>query len=236
MPLYIDEFEVANPLGTSRNIHKIVAVYWVVLNLPATFRAGLTSIQLGALGNSYDVKEFGYERFLEPFIKDLKLIEDNGIHVDALKRSVGVKLFCVCTDNLGAHSLAGFQESFIVNKFCCFCSISLSEIETARPREFLLRTVDQHDKFVDELKQNPTLKSVNGVKCECVLSKLLTSFHPVTGFPPDILQDFFEGVIPVELALYLSDLISHWPSSITSSGRFCTSTQCHVACLGLVLV
>src|SRR4029434_3777599 len=35
-----------------------------------------------------------------------------------------------------------------------------------------------------------------------------TSFHPVTGFPPDILHDFFEGVIPVEFALCLSDLIS----------------------------
>ena len=206
--LYIDEFEVANPLGTSRNIHKIVAVYWLILNLPATFRGGLTVIQLGALGNSEDVKEFGYERFLEPLIKDLKLIEDNGIHIDALKSSVGVKIFCVCADNLGAHGLAGFQESFIVDKFCRFCLISRGEIGTPRRREFLLRTVDQHDKFVDELKQNPTLKSVNVVKRECVLAKHLTSFHPVTGFPPDILHDFFEGVIPVELALCLSDLVS----------------------------
>ena len=86
--------------------------------------------------------------------------------------------------------------------------ISRGEIGTPRRREFLLRTVDQHDKFVDELKQNPTLKSVNVVKRECVLAKHLTSFHPVTGFPPDILHDFFEGVIPVELALCLSDLVS----------------------------
>ena len=84
-------------MGTSRNIHKIVAVYWLILNLPATFRGGLTVIQLAALGNSRDVKEFGYERFLEPLIKDLKLIEDNGIHIDALKSSVGVKnILCLC--------------------------------------------------------------------------------------------------------------------------------------------
>ncbi|KAK0142460.1 hypothetical protein N1851_019612 [Merluccius polli] len=56
---------VANPLGTSRNIHKIVAVYWLILNLSATFRGGLTVIQLGALGNSHDVKEFGYAEVLE---------------------------------------------------------------------------------------------------------------------------------------------------------------------------
>ena len=32
--LYIDDFEVANPLGTSKKKHKICAVYWVVGNLP----------------------------------------------------------------------------------------------------------------------------------------------------------------------------------------------------------
>ena len=79
---------------------------------------------------------------MEPLIKDLKRIEDNGIHIDALKSSVGVKIFCVCADNLGAHGLAGFQESFILDKFCRFCLISRGEIGTPRPREFLLRTVD----------------------------------------------------------------------------------------------
>lgn len=199
---------MCNPLGTSKKIHKIVAVYWVILNLPAKFRAGLTSIQLGVLGKSVDVKKFGYDRFLEPLIKDLKHVEQNGVFVEALQRSVGAKLFCVCADNLGAHGLAGFQESFTVDKFCRFCLVSHSQIATIKPREFPLRTIEQHNRFVDDLKQSQTLTSVNGVKQECVLSKHLASFHPVTGFPPDILHDFFEGVIPVELSLCLKDLIS----------------------------
>lgn len=33
--LYIDDFEVCNPLGTSRKIHKVTAVYWVLENFPA---------------------------------------------------------------------------------------------------------------------------------------------------------------------------------------------------------
>ncbi len=32
--LYVDEFEVCNPLGTSRKKHKITAVYWVFDNIP----------------------------------------------------------------------------------------------------------------------------------------------------------------------------------------------------------
>lgn len=39
LALYIDKFEVCNPLGTSRKIHKITAVYWVLQNLPAKLRS-----------------------------------------------------------------------------------------------------------------------------------------------------------------------------------------------------
>lgn len=50
-------------------------------------------------------------------------------------------------------------------------------------------------------------QTVNGVKKACVLHKHLSHFHPVTGFPQDILHDFFEGDIPVELCLCLKDLV-----------------------------
>lgn len=32
--LYIDDFEVCNPLGTSKKKHKVCAVYWVISNVP----------------------------------------------------------------------------------------------------------------------------------------------------------------------------------------------------------
>ena len=82
------------------------------------------------------------------------------------------------------------------------------QIATLKASDFHLRTVEQHNRCVEELHQNQALKSVNGVKRECILSKHLAFFHPMTGFPPDILHDLFEGVIPIELALYLQDLIS----------------------------
>lgn len=169
------------------------------------FRASLTSIQLAVLGKTIDVRKFGYGKFLEPLIKDLNFFEES---MEEASQNFGVKLFCVCADNLGAHSLAGFQESFIVDKFCRFCLVSHSQTATVKPSDFHLRTMEEHNRFVEELSQNQALKSVNGVKGECVLSKHLAFFHPVTGFPPDILHDLFEGVIPIELSLCLQDLIS----------------------------
>lgn len=43
--LYIDDFEVANPLGTSKKKHKLCAVYWVLANLDSRYRSALHSIQ-----------------------------------------------------------------------------------------------------------------------------------------------------------------------------------------------
>ena len=157
------------------------------------------------LGKSNDVKQFGYESFLYPLMKDVESLERDGVVVEVLDKFVKGTIFCVCADNLGARSLAGFHESFNVEKFCRFCCISRNQIANVEPRDFPLRTVRQHDTFVEELKSSDK-QSVNGVKSACVLSNL-SYFHPVTGFPPDILHDFFEGVIPVELCLCLKELI-----------------------------
>ncbi|KAG9277980.1 hypothetical protein AMEX_G5760 [Astyanax mexicanus] len=204
--LYIDDFEVCNPLGTSRKIHKITAVYWVVLNLPAKLRSTLPLIQLAALGKSVDGKQFGYDAFLYPLIKDIKSLETVGVFVEVLDKFVKGTVFCVCADNLGAHSLAGFHESFNVEHFCRFCCVSRDEIATVEPRDFQLRTEEQHNTCVEEI-DSTNKQSVSGVKRACVLSKHLAYFHAVTGFPPDILHDLFEGVIPVELCLCLKELI-----------------------------
>ncbi|KAF0040477.1 hypothetical protein F2P81_006375 [Scophthalmus maximus] len=47
--LYIEDFEVANPLGTSKLKHKMCAIYWVIANIPAKYRSTLNSIQLALL-------------------------------------------------------------------------------------------------------------------------------------------------------------------------------------------
>lgn len=46
-----------------------------------------------------------------------------------------------------------------------------------------------------------------GVKGDCVLRQSLQHFHPITGFPPDVLHDLFEGIVPVELARCIQEMI-----------------------------
>lgn len=74
--LYVDEFEICNPLGTSRKKHKITAIYWVLAHLPAKHRSILSNIYLAVLSNSNDVKNFGFEPVVEPLLKELCTLEN----------------------------------------------------------------------------------------------------------------------------------------------------------------
>ncbi|RXN38661.1 sterile alpha motif domain-containing 3-like protein [Labeo rohita] len=207
--LYIDDFEMANPLGTSKLKHKMCAVYWVIANIPAKYRSTLNSIQLALLCNTSTVKKCGYAKVLQPLIYDLKMLEQNGVYLEKLGKTVRGTVLFVAADNLGAHSLAGFLESFSVERFCRFCmagSVDAQQQEVCSGF-YQLRDKDSHDRQVQEVRNNPELSRTYGVKGACPLTENLDHFHVVTGYPPDIMHDVFEGVVPIELSLCLTDLI-----------------------------
>lgn len=207
--LYIDDFEVANPLGTSKLKHKMCAVYWVIANIPSKYRSTLSSIQLALLCNTSTVKECGYAKVFQPLIYDLKLLEQNGVYLEQLGASVKGTLLYVAADNLAAHSLAGFLESFTVDKFCRFCLASSRDTQQQEVCSgfFQLRDKESHDRQVQEMREDPGMTRAYGVKGACPLTENLEHFHVVSGYPPDILHDILEGIVPVELSLCLTDLI-----------------------------
>ena len=69
-----------------------------------------------------------------------------------------------------------------------------------------MRTRACYDLHVQNVVQGENASHL-GIKGECALSKTFQHFHPVSGFPPDILHNLFEGIVPVELALCISEMI-----------------------------
>lgn len=207
--LHIDDFEVANPLGTSKLKDKMCAVYWDIANIPTKYRYTLNSIQLALPCNTSTVKECGYAKVLQPLIYDLKLLEQNGVYLEQLGASVKGTVLYVASDNVDAHSLAGFLESFTADKFCRFCLATSNDTQQQEIRSgcFQLRDRDLHDRQVQEVKEDPGLSQTYSVKRACSLTDNLKHFHAVTGYPPDILHDILEGIVPTELSLCLTDLI-----------------------------
>lgn len=207
--LYIDDFEVVNPIGTSKKKHMLCAVYWTLANLHPKSRSSLHAIQLAVLCKVNTVKENGYHEVLYPLFEDLVSLEENRVYIEKLAASIKETLLCVAAGNLVAHALAGYQESFTVEKMCRFCMATQQEIQTKNVSSgfYTLRTKDAHDRQVQEVKRDPSKVAHYGVKGECAFSKNLKYFHIIDGFPPDILHDFLEGVVPFELFLCNQDMI-----------------------------
>lgn len=194
--LYIDDLEIANPLGTSRKIHKVCSVYWVFADLPVKYRSALHIIQLAALCKVPDLQRCGYDRVLCPLLRDLRILED-GVFIESLGQSIRGTVSCVVSDNLAAHSLAGFMQSFRAGYTGRFCNATRNQIQSFEvgDGEFSPRTQASHGSDVQHVTQEAS-QSQSGVKGDCVLREKLQYFHTVTGFPPDILHDLFEGVVP----------------------------------------
>lgn len=73
--LYNDDFEICNPLGTSKKKHKICGLYWILGNLQPGCNSTLSSIYLAALIKTNDLKFYGYDNVLQPLLKELVILE-----------------------------------------------------------------------------------------------------------------------------------------------------------------
>lgn len=181
--LYIDDFELCNPLGTSRRKHKLCAIYWVLGNLPHGSNSALSSIYLALLCKSSYVREFGYEKILEPLLHDLVTLEQHGLFIPQLGSFIKGTVQCVSADNFGAHGLAGFVESFTGKYYCRFGTAADSEIKEKEVRSgaFQLRTKDVHQSHVTKAQEKG--ESCFAVKRPCVLTQSLTHFSVISGYP-----------------------------------------------------
>lgn len=205
--LYQDSFEVCNPLGSSRKVHKVVGVYFTLGNIPPYCRSKVDQIQLVAVCSESSVKTFGFHKIFEVILRDVKLLETEGIEVRSNEFIKGT-IIAVTGDNLGSHQLGGFSENFSTNKHICrYCLANTTDISKDCKKKFALRTVHsyEHDAIVAEM----TGEITNGVKCNSVLNKC-DFFHVCgPGLPPCLAHDVYEGIVSYDLVLIINRLVSH---------------------------
>lgn len=145
----MDDFEVCNPLGTSRRKHKLCGIYWTLGNLPPGSHSSLLSINLAILCKTDDVNKYGYDRILYPLLQDVKTMEQDGVFIPFLGRCLKGTNQAVVADNLGAHGIVGFKESFSGGYICRFCTGTKTDIQLKEVKSglFSLRTKDEWHKL-----------------------------------------------------------------------------------------
>lgn len=202
--MYQDSFEIVNPLGSAEKMHKVLAVYLSVANLPIHLRSNTDNMFLVLLCVENDHKH-GIAKVFSELLADLTCLETDGIHLD--RETVKGGLFCIAGDNLGSHSIGGFTENFSRSQyFCRYCEITRSEFEADLSACGLPRTPETYNTAVADL-QAENSQGIRGIKVNPIFSTL-ESFHASQpGLPPCLGQDLFEGVLSYDLALYLKNII-----------------------------
>ena len=69
--LYSDEFEVCNPIGVARSKHKLLSVYFKVLNFHPRHTSNLNALHLVMLVKYTTVKSVGLDEIFAPLIQEL---------------------------------------------------------------------------------------------------------------------------------------------------------------------
>jgi hypothetical protein len=201
---FVDDCEVANPLGSKAGLHKITMVYFIILNLPPKFRSSLNNCFLLSLFNAGDVKTYGYAPFLQPLVDDIKFLEQEGLSITTndFEGTVYAGIAQVTGDNLGMNGILGFVESFVSNHYCRHCNMHRNEMQgSSTACQEQLRSVHEYE---EDLELNNYTET--GIKSYCIFNEV-ENFHVTTNYAPDIMHDLLEGVCGLEVYLVLAQLI-----------------------------
>ncbi|XP_063918286.1 uncharacterized protein LOC135133729 [Zophobas morio] len=213
LQLYFDEFDTVNPLGSKTGGHKIGAIYMMIKNLPAQLNSVLENIHLVALFYANDIKKFGMNSVLDIIVKDIKILEEQGVYDDVAKTFLKGTVVSLSHDNLGANQIFGMVESFSSTNYCRICIANKTDAQSrAIQDESLLRSDFMYEQHCRSLKQETDLSkrsnnTVCGIKFRSSLNNL-TQFKLCNNQSVDIMHDLLEGVIQLELKLFFKFLIS----------------------------
>lgn len=210
---YIDEFEIVNPLGSKKGKHKLTAVYFKLGNIDKKYTSKLENIYLSSLIRHRFIEEdlTNYNNLFQPLIEEVRHLETEGVTLSCngeSRRFYGT-IVTISADNLSAHSLIGLKRNFSHGRICRFCMATKDNIAVKfREEDFTLRDSANYKYHLQAVCENPDLGNVYGVLRECCFSSLNYAPSLITHlFPPDVMHDVLEGVIPKVLRLTLYQLI-----------------------------
>lgn len=82
--IFYNDVQLTSPLKTKP--HKICAIYFIIRNLPPEYVSKLDTMYLVALCDSDIVKKYGCNSVLEHLVRELQILETDGISIDNEKK------------------------------------------------------------------------------------------------------------------------------------------------------
>ena len=175
-----------------------------VLSLPAKYQAVLGSIFLVACAKSSLLSKYGIDCVLSAIVKYLYNVNEDCIKIpygDSVK-VVRPVLFQVIGDNLRLHDMLGYTTSFSANYPCRFCK-ARKEVVGCQLKEDSNILRNKENFYADSAIES---LSLTGIKRVSVLNEV-NGYHMTDNHAPDMMHDFLEGILPLEIKLTVRSLI-----------------------------
>ncbi|XP_042143405.1 uncharacterized protein LOC121833817 [Ixodes scapularis] len=204
--LYTDELELNNPLGSAVGKHKILLVYFSILNIHPRHRSKLSSIHLLIIARYSTVTDFGLKVLLEPLIKDLNILRTHGFRMH--NKAFKVCVVAVVGDNLSLHRLAGLTCSFSGGRVSRFCLAKYEDLrDLVLPTQCVARSGASHASHLAAFLLDPARNGkIYGITGPSPLASL-EGFDIMNQLPPDAMHDVLEGGIAVVVKAVLKGLV-----------------------------
>ncbi|KAJ8683306.1 hypothetical protein QAD02_019098 [Eretmocerus hayati] len=209
--VYYDEAEIVGPLGSRTGIHKLGGFYYEIANLPPHMNSELTSIHISTLFCSIDVKKYGFEQILGPFMKELEKLEsDEGVllHFGEEEYILRASIENFCGDGLAVHEVFGLLNPSC-NLFCRLCLYDREALHEGSLRKFPGRTeavFREHLQLLEDTNFSKLTQTNTGMREDSVLNRS-KYFKTYDCKVFDIMHDYLHGNCPLVIKLVLRQWI-----------------------------
>ncbi|CAF4863872.1 unnamed protein product [Rotaria socialis] len=178
-------------------------------NIPDIFRSILQCIHLVAICNTkYLNDDMKMKNIYYPIISDLNDLQSSGLIINTFNSQIYFTFTTMAANNLAAHEVDGFQQSFSFGYICRRCLITYeNRLIPLTDVYFVRRVAMQHQCVLQSLENNPQIKSICGIVGPSPLNDL-RNFNSSSSLPGDVMHDLFEGVCPLIIMAMLKEASS----------------------------
>lgn len=197
--LFFDDFEINNPLGSRKSIHKLGAVYLTLLGLPPQYSSNLNNIFLMQLHNYQDHRILGNKIFSH-LIDEIIDLSINCVTINVSKeQKIIFRLMFIAGDNLGLNTILGFSKGFNSCYYCRICTII---------KQHAQKCINEDERYIRTQNDylNCVINSTFGIKEKCIFNKI-PNFHILENLSVDPMHDLLEGVCRYDFSKILNNFI-----------------------------
>ena len=165
-------------------------------NIGTRHCSNLKNIFVALVVKADTLKKHCLDEIVSPLLKDIQQFQTEGIIVENHTSRIYGSIATISADNLGAHQITGLRRCFSSGRICRFCMCVYTDLrDKCSEYDFMLRTATSHKLHAEDVTKDETLAASYGVVRNYAFD-VLSGFSAVTAFPPDLMHDCLEGVLP----------------------------------------